>query len=82
MNLQALLAGLSLSSEFVAEITALLHLKAQAKEAGTGKRIALVDAYIADQISWATTVAKDDPDPALADDALALFRAIVKGEVK
>lgn len=80
MNLQALVEGLPLAPDMVAEIERLLHLKAQAKEIGTGERVAVIDTYISDQIAWAATVEKSDPDPGLAEDAQALFRAIVQGE--
>ncbi len=81
MNLQSLVEGLPLPPEMVLEIESLLRLKAQAKEIGVGQRVAVIDAYIADQIAWAETVEKTEADPALADDAEALFRAIVKDGV-
>lgn len=82
MNLQDLVAGLSLSQKMVSDIQMLLELKAKAKETGMGARVSIVDDYIADQISWAQTVQKVPPDAKLPEDAEALFRTIVKGGVK
>lgn len=79
MNLQALVGGLPLAPEMVHEIARLVRLKADAKEIGTGPRVARIDAYISEQIAWAQRVEKSDTDPALAEEANALFQRIVKG---
>jgi predicted nucleotidyltransferase len=81
MNLQALVAGLSLSPELVAEIDTLLVLKSQAKEIGAGPRAPIIDAFIRDQIEWAAQTPKADPKPDLLAEGDALFRSIVKGEL-
>lgn len=79
MNLQALVAGLPLSSEIVVEINTLLDLKAKAKEVGLGPRVDLIDAYIFEQINWAGDVSPPVTDRLIRADAEALFRKIVSG---
>ena len=78
MNLQSLVEGLPVSREMITAIDKLLRLKSQAKEIGVGERVAVIDAYIMDQIAWAQSVDKTGPDPTVAEDAEALFRSIVK----
>ncbi|MDX8346525.1 nucleotidyltransferase domain-containing protein [Cognatiyoonia sp. IB215446] len=80
MNLQALVEGLDIAPVLTAEIERLLELKAVAKEVGRGDRIAEVDAFIHEQIEWATVVAKKEERPDLMAEGDHLLRMIVKGE--
>ena len=81
MNLQALVAGLSLGPELIAHIEQLLALKSAAKEIGRGARIPMIDAFIYDQIACAEVVAKQDERPDLMAEGDALLRSIVKGDL-
>jgi len=81
MNLQALVEGQSLNSEFVHHIEHLLVLKSAAKEIGRGERIRMIDAFIHDQIAWAEVSAKRDDRPDLTAEGDLLLRAIVKGAI-
>lgn len=80
MNLQALIGGLNLSPSLTAEIARLLELKAAAKEVGRGDRIAEVDAFIHEQIEWATASAKKDKHQDFLAEGDHLLRIIVNGE--
>jgi len=80
MNLQALVKGQSLSDALVGQIERLLVLKSTAKEIGRGERIPMIDAFIQEQIAWATVVAKKDDRPDLMAEGNKLLRSIVKGD--
>ena len=77
MNMQALVEGQDLPADLVQRIEDLLVLKSAAKEIGRGARVAEVDAFIAEQVDWATAHAKAEARPDLMDDGNALLRAIV-----
>ena len=79
MNLQALVGGLDLSSDTVGEISRLLELKSKAKEIGTGKRIAAIDALIAGELEWARSAEKYKENRNLRQRADEIFRRIVQG---
>ena len=81
MNLQALVEGQDFPNELVSEIENLLVLKTAAKEIGRGKRIALIDEFIHEQIAWAQEVAKQDHRPDLMAEGDALLRQLVKGDL-
>mgnify|MGYP001793103740 FL=1 len=78
MNLQALVEGLDIAPSLVSEIERLLELKAVAKEVGRGDRIAEVDAFIHEQIEWASVVAKKEERPDLLAEGEQILRDIVK----
>ncbi|MEL6646952.1 MAG: nucleotidyltransferase domain-containing protein [Pseudomonadota bacterium] len=80
MNLQALVEGLNIAPSLVAEIEMLLDLKAVAKEVGSGHRIAEIDAFIHEQIEWASVVAKKEKRPDLITEGDRILRMIIKGE--
>ena len=82
MNLQALVEGQSLSDELVGQIEQLLVLKSTAKEIGRGERIPMIDAFIREQIAWATVVAKKEERPDLMAEGDSLLRSIVMGDRK
>jgi predicted nucleotidyltransferase len=82
MNLQALVEGQALSDELVSQIERLLVLKLAAKEIGRGARIAMIDAFIHEQIAWATVVAKTEERPDLMAEGDRLLRGIVKDDWK
>ena len=65
----------------IAQIEKLLVLKSAAKEIGRGPRIPMIDAFIKDQIAWATVVAKQDDRPDLMAEGDALLRQIVNGDI-
>ena len=82
MNLQALVEGQSLSDKLVGQIEQLLVLKSTAKEIGRGERIPMIDAFIREQIAWATVVAKKEERPDLVAEGDSLLRSIVMGDRK
>lgn len=77
MNLQALAAGLHLEAEALDAIAALLAKKAQARETGTGPRIAPVDRLIEDAYAWADETTPETARKNLQSDADSLFRALI-----
>ncbi len=79
MNLQDLVAGQTLPAEFVEHINQLLVLKSTAKETGGGKRIAMIDEFVEDQINWASVVSKSNEQPDLMNEGDELLRSIVAG---
>ena len=81
MNLQALVEGLSLPFDLIAQIEQLLILKSAAKEIGRGTRIPMIDAFILDQIAWAEVVAKQEERPDLMAEGDTLLRLILKGDL-
>ena len=82
MNLQALVTGLPLEESLIGEIDRLLALKSRAKETGTGRRIAAIDDYIQAQLDWDADTGKSGSSEDLLTECEALFRAIVKGELR
>lgn len=78
MNLQQLVAGLSLSDNMVQEIARLLDLKARASETGMGVRIPVIDAFIHDQLRWASEVPAAAKRPNLLAEGDALFRDLIR----
>ena len=78
MNLQALVEGLAIDNETVADIARLLELKSRAKETGTGERIANIDRLICSEMDWAQTTDKAKQRNHHVTEADALFRRIVK----
>jgi predicted nucleotidyltransferase len=79
MNLHDLVAQQELSPDLIAHIDELLVLKSKAKEIGRGQRIAMIDDFIQEQMSWASVVAKKEERPDLMAEGNDLFRWIIKG---
>ncbi len=79
MALSALMEPLPLPAGFREAIAQLLVRKAAASEVGTGARIDVLDAYVAEQFAWAAEqprLAVEDR-PELVEEADAVFRGIL-----
>jgi uncharacterized protein len=80
MNFQALLAGIDLPPELIAELEDLLRRKSLSKELGEAPRMAIVDDFITAELDWARAAvnepraARDD----LREEANELFRSILQ----
>jgi uncharacterized protein len=83
MDLPVLMAPLPVSAAFRDVLGDLLARKAESSEVGEGPRIAALDAVIDAELAAARELGGGAPntDHALAAEADALFRAIVKGEI-
>lgn len=82
MNLHDLVAGQDISADLITHIDELLVLKSKAKEIGRGQRIAMIDDFIHDQMSWASVVVKKEERPELMAEGDNLLRGILKGDWK
>ena len=79
MNFQALVNGTDLSTDLQQQISQLLKMKAQASELGTGSRIAVIDALIKEELSWAEEhlPGKRATEKTTRDAADQLFRELI-----
>lgn len=81
MSLPDLLAAVDLAETIRSEIDALLARKSAASETGKGPPVAVLNAFILDEMTHAEEHAKNNPTaaPDIEDAADALFREIVMG---
>lgn len=79
MNFQDLVNGTDLAPDLQEEISHLLHAKAEASEVGRGKRIAIIDDLITQELAWAHThmPKKQSVSPQTRDAANQLFRDLI-----
>ncbi len=82
MNFFAVRDGIALPPALSDALDHLLVLKSVASESGDGKRIAVLDDFIAREMAWASEAVRTIPKigPDLRADADALFRSIVKAQ--